>query len=181
MKKILPLLALLCVPILSFAYNPANDSDGDSIENTTASGTILDRCPNTPANEIVDSMGCTAIQKQSDLDRDSTPDYLDSDIDGDSISNTDEIKGHTGAAGCFLSGIYIVTNQYSKDSDNDGLEDNNEGSKRIPLETTDENNRYQSSADVCGTSPIVSDTDQDRIPDVTDPCLTELELIPYIY
>lgn len=64
----------------------------------------------------------------------------------------EETVGYTGAVGTYLSGVYIRTDLYNPDTDNDGLTDGEEKIK--------------------GTNPFVLDTDGDGISDNIDQELT---------
>lgn len=58
---------------------------------------MQDKCPNTPANKIVDesgeAKGCSTEQKTIDSDNDNIPDYRDTDSDNDGMSDTIERIG----------------------------------------------------------------------------------------
>ena len=145
----------------AYGYDITNDSDVDGIENN------VDLCPGSIKWDITDAKGCTETQKKyisfplkPDGTDNTTPDYLNADIDFDGISNIDEALGYTGATWTYLSGIYIKTSATNPDIDKDGL---NDGAEKIK-----------------GTSPLMADTDADGISDQIDEELTSQENRRYV-
>ncbi|WP_444919040.1 thrombospondin type 3 repeat-containing protein [Microbulbifer sp. JMSA003] len=122
------------------------DSDGDGVADD------IDKCPNTPENEPVDSEGCADSQKDSDSDgvlnsSDQCPNTPDDepvnnegcsvsqlDTDGDGVGNAEDQCPNTApgvsveADGCDIS---------QRDTDNDGVLDINDAFPEDPNETSD--------------------------------------------
>ncbi len=112
------------------------DTDKDSVPD------VQDKCPNTPANKIVEetgeAKGCSAEQKAIDSDGDDTPDYRDNDSDNDGLSDTIELTGWQIQIPIALNPLVSIDNFLTftgssdtrmVDTDGDGLNDRIEKQK----------------------------------------------------
>ena len=165
MKKILPLLTLSIFICLSFGLTTQTysaDTDRDAINDS------IDICLGTPRWEIVDESGngtwCSPDQKLVDLDADGTPNYIDTDKDGDGLTDTQEESGWIVRIPILISGgvededyvlVPVTSNILLSDSDSDDLNDQEEKNK--------------------GTHPAEDDTDKDGISDDLDSEITSIE------
>ncbi len=160
-------------PVVACEENPVQDSDNDGVSDD------VDQCPNTPAGDEVDTVGCTVIDNK-DTDNDGVLDVNDqcpntpagttvdavgcpiqTDSDGDGV--TDDVdqcpntpEGDTvNAVGCTV----IIL----QDSDNDGVYDNEDQCPNTPVGTpVDEFG--------CPTVVIPGDSDNDGVNDDIDQC-----------
>jgi hypothetical protein len=116
------------------AFSPDNDGDGvnDSV----------DQCPNTPAGDTVDAVGCSDSQL---------------DDDGDQVSNADDLCPNTPA------GETVDANGCSDSQDDDGDGVNN-GLDQCP------NTPANETADANGCSPSQLDDDNDGVNNDVDQC-----------
>ncbi len=162
-------------PVFVCEEDPVQDSDNDGVIDD------VDQCPNTPAGDEVDAVGCTVIDNK-DTDNDGVLDVNDlcpntpagatvdatgcivdepSDSDGDGVNddidqcpNTPE--GDTvNAIGCT---VIVLT-----DSDNDGVYDDEDQCPNTPAGTTvDETG--------CAIIIVPVDSDNDGVNDEIDQC-----------
>ena len=120
------------------------DDDADGYGDNP-NGDTPDQCLNTPAGQTVDSQGCSAQQKDDDLDG------VTNDLDACPTTPAGETVDETGCSGS------------QEDGDNDGVMDAFDTCPMTPLGST---------VDAAGCSDTQRDTDGDSINDQLDECPT---------
>ncbi len=120
------------------------DADGDGYGDNP-NGDTPDHCLNTPAGQAVDSKGCSAQQKDDDLDG------VTNDLDACPTTPAGETVDETGCSGS------------QEDGDNDGIMDAFDACPMTPL---------GASVDAAGCADTQRDTDGDSINDQLDECPT---------
>ena len=118
------------------------DDDGDGYGDNP-NGDTPDQCLNTPAGQTVDSKGCSAQQKDDDLDG------VTNDLDACPTTPAGETVDETGCSGS------------QEDGDNDGVMDAFDACPMTPL---------GSAVDAAGCADTQRDTDGDSINDQLDEC-----------
>ena len=130
---------------------PANDTDGDGMDNTWEIANGTDPNVNDAGADTLDSDGLTNIQE---YDANTNPQDADSDDDG--LNDGPEVLAH-------------FSNPLVTDSDGDGLTDGEEVNTHTtnPILTDTDGDGLTDGAEVLthGTSPILADTDGDSFND----------------
>jgi uncharacterized protein YhjY with autotransporter beta-barrel domain len=164
---------------VSALFQTDGDTDNDLVPNT------IDQCPNTPAGQTVDEVGCSVTQPNpTDGDQDGVPDTLDQcpstpqgepvdevgcsdndpsgpeDEDSDGVANTIDQCPNT-PTGESVNEFGCSGGQQPTDDDDDGVPNNEDFCANTPA---------GESADATGCSSGQVDSDGDGVVDTADAC-----------
>ncbi|MET1256179.1 putative Ig domain-containing protein, partial [Aliikangiella maris] len=129
----------------ALAGSPDSDDDNDGVINS------IDRCTNTPENEVVSEHGCSASQLDNDTDGDGvkdTFDYCPSTPLGTTVYSAFDDRGYSGCA-------------VNNDWDTDGISNFNDDCPNTDIGV---------SVDENGCAPYQLDDDNDGVSNVDDLC-----------